>query len=152
MFSCGGVPNTSDKWSAAIETVNPSPSFLTFSNCWTLSAFTSFITKLLRCNEKGEEGGGKCGGLRDTTSTFAACINHQANKLKAKWLLALDIYHRGKPNEALYTLEDRGMLLFITVICGWLPWLKASEIRVKLDSAYFQQHGYLYQMKSVFWN
>lgn len=104
------------------------------SNCWTLSAFTSSVTKLLWCNEKRGEGwgGGWGGGLRDTTSTSAACINHRANKLKAKWLLALYIYHEGKPNEALYTLEDRGMLLFITVICGWLSWLSALEITVKL--------------------
>lgn len=95
-----------------------------FSNCWTFSAFTSSITKLLGCKKGGERWRG--GKLEDTTATFTACINHQANKLKAKWLLALNIYHRGKPNEALYTLEDRGMLLFITVICGWIPccWLK----------------------------
>lgn len=67
----------------------------------------------------------------DSSSTVATYINHSANKLKAKWLLALSIYHEGKPNEVLYTLEDRGMLLFITMICGWLLWLWTSWIRDK---------------------
>lgn len=123
--------NTSDKWSAATETVNPPPFLSASSKCWTFSAFTSSITKLLVSNLRRVAGGGwwEGSGLRDTTTTFAAGINHQANKLKAKWLLALNIYHGGKPNEVLYTPEDRGMLLFITVICGWLPGPLASEIR-----------------------
>lgn len=68
----------------------------------------------------------KGGAAVNATSTFIERINQQANKLKAKWLLAPSIYHWREPNEALYTPEDRGMLLCITVICGWLSKLSAS--------------------------
>lgn len=68
---------------------------------------------------KGRRAEGRVVAL-ETPPAPCVYINQRPNKLKAKWLLALDIYHRGKANEGLYTPEDRGMLLFITVICGQL--------------------------------